>query len=61
VASALVKVLDTLRRKRNLSDYTGDDIDDSSVDHCIAEAARLLQDVIVWLRKHRPELIERTD
>jgi uncharacterized protein (UPF0332 family) len=59
LSSARVTVLDTLRRKRNLSDYTGDDIDDSSVDHCIAEAERLLQDVIVWLKKHRPKLIER--
>ena len=54
---ARVGVLDTLRRKRNLSDYTGDDIDDSSVDHCIAEADRLLQDVTTWLKVHRPQLI----
>jgi len=57
LAPARVKVLDTLRRKRNLSDYTGEDIDDSSAEHCIAEADRLLRDVVAWLKAHRPHLI----
>ena len=57
LASARVTVLDTLRRKRNLSDYTGEDIDDSSVEHCIAEADRLLQDVTAWLNVHKPQLM----
>jgi len=57
LAPARVTVLDTLRRKRNLSDYTGEDIDDSSVEHCIAEADRLLRDVTAWLKAHRPQLI----
>ena len=57
LAPARVKVLDTLRRKRNLSDYTGEDIDDSSAEHCIAEADRLLRDVTAWLKGHRPQLI----
>mgnify|MGYP001560468947 CR=1 FL=1 len=57
LAPARVTVLDTLRRKRNLSDYTGEDIDDSSAEHCIAEADRLLQDVAAWLKAHRPQLI----
>ncbi|HKU86034.1 MAG TPA: DNA-binding protein [Casimicrobiaceae bacterium] len=39
-----VVVLDTLRRKRNLADYTGDDIDDASVIACIDEATRLLKE-----------------
>lgn len=56
LAPARVTVLDTLRRKRNLSDYTGEDIDDSSVGHCIAEADQLLRDVIAWLAANRPEL-----
>ena len=37
-----VRVFDTLRRKRNLLDYTGDDIDDASVQVCVAEAEKLL-------------------
>ena len=57
LAPARVTVIDTLRRKRNLSDYTGEDIDDSSAEHCITEADRLLQDVTAWLKDHRPHLI----
>ncbi len=57
LTSARMTVLDTFRRKRNLSDYTGDDIDDSSAGHCIAEAERLLQDVVAWLKANRPKLI----
>jgi hypothetical protein len=45
-----VAVLDALRRKRNLSDYTGDDIDHASVKNCIAEAGKLLAEVVTWLR-----------
>ena len=57
LAPARVTVIDTLRRKRNLSDYTGEDIDDSSAEHRIAEADRLLQEVTAWLTAHRPQLI----
>jgi hypothetical protein len=37
-----VAVLDALRRKRNLADYTGEDIDEASVAACIEAATRLL-------------------
>ena len=57
LAPVRVKVLDALRRKRNLADYTGEDIDDSSTEQCIAEAEQLLGDVRAWLRANRPELI----
>jgi hypothetical protein len=50
-------VLDTLSRKRNLSDYTGEDIDDVSAQHCIREAEQLLREVDVWLKKNAPGLI----
>lgn len=56
LAPARATVLDTLRRKRNLSDYTGDDLDASSVEHCIAEAERLLKDVVGWIEANRPQL-----
>ena len=59
LAPARVTVLDTLRRKRNLSDYTGEDIDDSSVEHCICEADQLLRDVTDWLTANRPVLMGR--
>lgn len=52
-----ITVLDTLRRKRNVSDYTGEDIDESSAEHCIAEAGRLLKDVTAWLKKNRAHLL----
>lgn len=57
LAPARIAVLDTLRRQRNLSDYTGDDIDDSSAENCIGEAERLLKDVGLWLKANHPELI----
>jgi len=50
-------VLDTLRRQRNIADYTGDDIDDSTAEHCIVEAERLVEDVATWRKIHRPSLI----
>jgi hypothetical protein len=40
-----VVVLDALRRRRNVADYTGDDIDESTTGHCIKEAGRLIDDV----------------
>ena len=49
-------VLDALRRKRNLSDYTGEDIDDISTDSCIREAEQLIDEVVKWLKQNRPEL-----
>lgn len=39
-----VAVLDTLRRKRNLVDYTGEDIDEASVAACIEATAQLLDE-----------------
>jgi hypothetical protein len=46
-------VLDALRRQRNVADYTGDDVDESTVEHCIAEAEQLLDDVMAWRRLKR--------
>lgn len=57
LARTRVTVLDTLRRKRNLSDYTGEDIDDSSAENCRLEAERLLHDVKEWLEANRPNLV----
>jgi uncharacterized protein (UPF0332 family) len=55
--TARVVVLDTLRRQRNVADYTGDDIDQSTAEHCIVEAKQLIDDVIAWRMAHRSELI----
>jgi hypothetical protein len=46
-----IAVLDTLRRKRNLADYTGADIDETSVAACIEVAAKLLHDAKARLGK----------
>ena len=53
---ARMTVLDTLRRQRNIADYTGDDVDESTVEHCITEAQRLLADVLIWIKKSHPTL-----
>jgi hypothetical protein len=47
-----VVVLDALRRQRNVADYTGDDIDDSTAEHCITEARRLIDEVMAWRKAH---------
>lgn len=52
-----VIVLDALRRQRNVADYSGDDIDTSTAEHCIAEARRLIDDVVAWRASNRPDLI----
>lgn len=57
LAGERVTVLDALRRKRNLSDYTGEEIDEASMQHCLDEAGRLLGDVEAWLRENRTDLI----
>lgn len=51
------QVLDVLRRKRNLSDYTGENIDDVSVESCVAEARQLVADVEWWLKANRADLV----
>lgn len=60
IAANRVVVLDTLRRQRNVSDYTGDEIDSSTVEHCMGEAVRLIDEVIAWRKENRPLLIAST-
>lgn len=55
--SGRMTVLDALRRKRNLSDYTGEDIDDISIQNCILEAGRLLRELDAWLKNNTPDLV----
>ncbi|TCS68992.1 hypothetical protein EDC61_1227 [Sulfuritortus calidifontis] len=54
--AARVAVLDTLRNKRNLSDYTGKEIDPASLATCIQEAEQLLAELAAWLAAEHPEL-----
>lgn len=50
-------VLDALRRKRNLSDYTGDPIDPTSVRECIERATALLDMAQEWMVREHPDLL----
>ena len=49
-------LLDTFRVKRNAIDYTGDDVDEASVDVCIEAVDNLLRHVAQWLTNSKPEL-----
>ena len=49
-------LLDTFRVKRNAIDYTGEDVDEASVNECIAAADNLLRHVSQWLSDSKPEL-----
>jgi len=51
-----VLLLDTFRVKRNAIDYTGDEVDEASVDECVAAARNLLCQVTHWLANYRPGL-----
>lgn len=60
IESKRVVVLDTLRRQRNVADYTGDLVDESTAEHCIAEADALIKDVVAWRKSNRPKLAPRS-
>lgn len=52
-----VIVLDRLRKKRNLSDYSGEGIGEEEAAACVRAAEDLAATVGQWLRAHRPDLI----
>ena len=52
-----VLLLDTFRVKRNAIDYTGDDVDEGSVEACIEAADSLQSCLRGWLADNRPELL----
>ena len=56
--NARMVVLDVLRRKRNLTDYSGGWVDETSMENCIAEAKALLWDLEAWLREHLSDLLD---
>ena len=49
-------VLDTLRKKRNQSDYLGDLIEPAAVQSCLQHAQALLARTHTWLADNRPDL-----
>ena len=57
VAPEKVRLLDALRKQRNLSDYAGEPVPDAAVTECLASAKELSGHVRGWLAAHRPELL----
>jgi hypothetical protein len=57
LSAETVRVLDALRRQRNLADYSGDPIPESTVRAWVASATDLLREVTVWVKSHKPELL----
>ncbi|BDI04974.1 DNA-binding protein [Sphaerotilus microaerophilus] len=54
---ATVRLLDALRKQRNLSDYSGDLVPESAVVDCVAAAGDLQRQLREWLGRERPELL----
>ncbi|MDE0001028.1 MAG: hypothetical protein OXQ89_25100 [Rhodospirillaceae bacterium] len=52
-----MSLLDTFRVKRNAIDYTGDDVDEASVEECIGAADLLFGQLTGWLADNKPELM----
>ena len=50
-------ILDALRRKRNVNDYSGDLMDPDTVRECIERARALLAHTHARIEQHRPELL----
>ena len=59
VPPAVWRVLDTLRKKRNLNDYDGDLIEPASVAECIQQSKALLETTTNWLQANRPDLLTK--
>ena len=55
--SVRIAVLERLRYKRNVVDYTGEVMDEASLDVCIRESGRLFDDVYRWLVENREDLV----
>lgn len=54
---ARMRVLDTIRHKRNVIDYSGEDVEPSDARAAVAAAKGLLADVKAWLTQNHPELL----
>jgi len=57
VDNAVLIRLDALRRQRNLTEYTGDTIPDSTLEECLRQAESLEALAIRWLKANRPEFV----
>jgi hypothetical protein len=59
IDSKTVILLDTMRKQRNIADYSGDIVPESIVKTCIAQAEKLLNDFQLWLGKNNRELNQK--
>lgn len=57
LSSEQVRVLDALRKQRNLTDYSGDLVPDSTMKECVASATALFAHVSAWLQANKSELL----
>lgn len=57
VAGSRIIVLDKLREKRNLADYTGALLDEAATAACLSQAVQLLADLRAWLEREHPDLL----
>lgn len=57
LANERVIVLDALRKKRNLNDYTGGGVSEEETESCLRAAETLLADVRNWLKSEHPEFV----
>jgi hypothetical protein len=55
VDPARMRVLDAIRHKRNVVDYSGEDVEQSDVREALAAAKALLADMKAWLTKRHPD------
>ncbi len=52
-----VRVLDALRKQRNLADYSGEPVSESAVKECVSSALALFAHLKSWLQKNKPDLL----
>jgi hypothetical protein len=50
-------LLNSFRGQRNAIDYTGEDVDEGSVEACVEAGEDLMQHVGDWLANNKPDLI----
>lgn len=55
------RLLDALRKKRNVNDYSGDLMEPDAVAECIVRAEALLEHTEKWLAQRRPDLMLEGD
>lgn len=51
-----VIVLDTMRKQRNIADYSGDIVPESTLVECINQAEKLLNTFKKWLEEHHARI-----